>query len=89
MATLLFATLENTAKRVVFPREVLISDQLGIDDRHVGSKRVISERELLIGFFIGDNGERSDLRTGSAGGRNSDQHRLFAEGIRLAEWLSE
>ena len=62
--------------------------QLGIAYRHVGKKLVIGERVLHAALFVGDNGERRDLRARARGGRDSDEVRLLAHLRELVNALA-
>ena len=51
--------------------------QISVNDRHVGHQLVVGKRILDSGLFVGDNGERSNLGTGTGRGRDCNEVSLF------------
>ena len=49
-----------------------------VDDRHLREQFVVGEGVLDARRFVGDDGERRDLGTGTGGGRDGDEVSLFA-----------
>ena len=51
----------------------LAHGQFTVDDGHARGEGIVGDGPLHTGFFIGDDGKRSDLAAGSAGGGDADK----------------